>query len=125
MLGLTAKELASIQSDINELLPDTGYIIAITRTADGQGGHTESTAIVAGGTVSCRLDAKIISTLRSGEVVAGAAIQPFHQFVLTLPYNTTITTENQFLKGSELYNVISVDDDKSWKASTRVIVERT
>lgn len=125
MLGLTAKELASIRADINDLLPDTGYIIGITRTADGQGGHPESTAIVAGGTVSCRLDARIINTLRSGESVAGAAIQPFHQFILTLPYDATITTENQFLKGGELYNVISVDDDKSWKASTRVILERT
>lgn len=121
---LTAKELASIQTDINKLLPDTGYIIGITRTADGQGGYTESTAIVAGGTVSCRLDARIINTLRSGESVAGAAIQPFHQFILTLPYNTTITTENQFQLGTVLYNVISVDNDKSWKASTRVIVER-
>lgn len=122
---LTAKELASIRADVNELLPDTGYIIGITKTADGQGGYTESTAVVANGTVSCRLDAKIINTLRSGESVAGAAIQPFHQFILTLPYNAPITVENQFLKGDELYNVISVDSDKSWNASIRIIVERT
>lgn len=122
---LSNKELESIRSDIAEMLPDTGYIIGITRTADGQGGYSESTAIVTGGTVSCRLDARINNALRSGESVAGDAIQPFHQFILTLPHDAPITTDNQFLLGTVLYNVISVDPNKSWNAAIRAIVERT
>lgn len=124
-IGLTAKELTSIRNDIDDLLPDTGYIIAITNTPDGQGGQTVSTAVTAGGTVSCRLDGRMINMLKGGESVAGAALVSFQQFILTLPYNTTITTNNQFLKDGQLYNITSVDTDKSWKASVRCILERT
>jgi len=124
MIGLTNKELTSIRADINDLLPDTGYIIARTETPDGMGGQTVSTSVVANGTVSCRLDARMINMLKGNESVAGAALQSFQQLILTLPYDTTITTNNQFLKDGQLYNVISIDTDKSWKASVRCVLER-
>jgi len=124
-IGLTAKELTSIRNDIDDLLPDTGYIIAITNTPDGQGGQIVSTAVVTGGTVSCRLDARMINMLKGNESVAGAALVSFQQLILTLPYNTPVTTNNQFLKDGQLYNITSIDTDKSWKASVRCIVERT
>ena len=121
-IGLTAAELASIRADIAELLPDTCIIITVTNTADGQGGYTQGTA--AAGTVDCRLDAKIINSLRSSERLAAGGIQPFHQFILTVPYDTNITPDNIVQKGTEVYNVISVDADKSWKGAVRVILER-
>jgi len=124
-IGLTAAELASIRADIADLLPDTCIILAVTNTADGFGGYTAGTAAVAGGTVNCRIDAKIINTLRASESKAAGGIQPFHQFILTVPYDTTISTNNQVQKGTEVYNVISVDADKSWKGAVRVVLERT
>ncbi len=124
MIGLTNKELTSIRADINDLLPDTGYIIARTETPDGMGGQTVSTSVVANGTVSCRLDTRMNNMLKGNESVAGAALQSFQQLILTLPYDTTITTNNQFLKDGQLYNVISIDTDKSWKASVRCVLER-
>lgn len=124
-IGLTTAELASIRSDIADLLPDTCYIIDVTNTVDNMGGYTVGTAMATGGTISCRLDAKIINTLRASEKVVGGAIQPFHQFILTVPYDTTISTENQVQKDEEVYNVISVDTDKSWKGAIRVMLERT
>lgn len=123
-IGLTAKELTSIRNDIDDLLPDIGYIIAINNTSDGQGGQTISTAIVTGGTVPCRLDARMINMLKGNESVAGAALVSFQQFILTLPYNAPVTTNNQFLKDGQLYNITSIDTDKSWKASVRCVVER-
>ena len=124
-IGLTTAELASIRSDVADLMPDTCIIITVSATADVFGGHTLGTAAAAGGTVNCRLDAKIINTLRASESKAAGGIQPFHQFILTVPYDTTITTNNQVQKGTEVYNVISVDADKSWKGAVRVVVERT
>ena len=125
-IGLTDKELATIRTHVNELLPDTGFIIKQSFTSDGAGGNSVSTAVVAGGTVSYRLDPKIISMLKGGESMAAGAIQPFHTFILTLEYNAPITTENQFLDDTgTLYNVISIDPQKSWNASTRVILEQT
>ena len=122
-IGLTAAELASIRADVADLMPDTCIIITVTNTPDTMGGYTQGTA--AAGTVNCRLDAKIINTLRASESKAAGGIQPFHQFILTVPHNTTITTDNQVQKGSEVYNVISVDADKSWKGAVRVVLERT
>lgn len=124
MTFLNNKELASIRSDVNNLLPDTGYIITVTNTPDGFGGYTTGTAMATNGTVTCRLDPEVKTVLKSGEALAGGMIEPFHRFVLTLPYNTAITTDNQFLLGTTLYNVMSVDSDKSWKASVRAFVER-
>ena len=124
-IGLTTAELASIRADIADLMPDTCIIIEVTNTPDNMGGFTAGTAAVTGGTVSCRLDAKIINTLRASEKIVAGAIQPFHQFILTVPYDTTITTENQVQKGTEVYNVISVDEDKSWVGAIRVMLERT
>ena len=124
-IGLTDAELASIRADVADLMPDTCIIITVTNTPDTMGGYTQGTAAAAGGTVNCRLDAKIINTLRASESKAAGGIQPFHQFILTVPYDTTISTENQVQKGSEVYNVISVDADKSWKGAVRVMLERT
>ena len=122
-IGLTDAELASIRDDIADLLPDTCIIIMVTNTPDGFGGYTQGTA--AAGTVNCRLDAKIINNLRASESIAAGGIQPFHQYILTVPYDTTITTNNQVQKDNEVYNVISVDTEKSWIGSVRVILEIT
>lgn len=123
-IGLTTSELASIRTDINCLLPDTGYIIEKELTYDAGGGQNVSTSIVAGGTVTYRLDPKVTTELKGGEKVAGGALNPFHRYVLTLPYDAVITTNNQFLSaGGDLYNVVSEDDDKSWIASVRVFIE--
>jgi head-tail adaptor len=122
-IGLTDAELASIRDDIAALLPDTCVIQTITNTADGLGGYTRGTTIA--GTVDCRLDAKIINNLRASESMAAGGIQPFHQYILTVPYDTTITTNNQVQKDNEVYNVISVDTEKSWIGSVRVILEIT
>ena len=124
MIGLSSKELTSIRTSINGLLPGTAIIIAVTNTADGFGGQSESTAAVAGGTVACRLDPRTINETKSSENLAGGAISPFHTFILTLPYDTTITTNNRVIVGTQTYNVTSVDSDKNWKASVRVYVER-
>jgi len=113
---LTAAELASIRDAILDLLPDTGYIITVTN-ANVDGEIVESYGTSSG--IACRIDPKTYS-----EQTTAGAVQPFHSFVLTLPNTATITTEHRFLVNSEMFNVISVDADKSWKASTRVFLER-
>ena len=62
---------------------------------------------------------------RSGqEQVAGGAIKPYTEWMLTLPYDTTIASTQRVEVGSSTFNVISVDGDKSWEASIRVILEK-
>ena len=122
-ITLTSEEIAYIRGDINELLPDTGYILTVTNTNDGAGGVTES--IGTSTAYKCRIDTQVNQLLKSGEFATGGGMAPFHRFVCTLPYDTVITTDNRFLCNSTTYNIIAVDSIKSWKASVRVYLEIT
>lgn len=114
---LSDAELTAIRADIANMLPGTAYVLSVTRASDGAGWFTETWGTA--GTVSCRLD-----PLRGHEQVSGGAVSPFHQFVLTLPWTSTLTTENRVTVGGITYSVISVDAAKTWKASTRAVVEK-
>ena len=121
-ITLTSDELKYIRDSVGELMPDVGYILTVTNTADGAGGVTESLATSSA--YMCRIDPDVNRILKSGESMAGGGISPFHRFILTLPYDTTINTDNRFKCGTETYNIISVDRDKSWRASVRAYIER-
>lgn len=116
---LPFRELDAIRKDVLTLLPETGQILVSTGASDGQGGYTETWG-TATANVPYRLD-----PLKGREQVAGAAVQPYHSFVLTLLHGTEITTANRFeAEGGQVYSVTSVDDGKSWQASVRAYVEK-
>ena len=119
--GLSAIELAQIRSDCGELLPDTGYILSLTRTSDGAGGWTETWGTATGGTVSCRMD---FAKPYGHESVANASLTPFKSGVLSLPYDTTITEANRFELNSSVYSVTAVNNNQSWMGIKRASVER-
>jgi head-tail adaptor len=110
-------ELTSMRSAFEGLMPDTANILTLTTTSDGQGGFTQTWG-TAGTAVRCRID-----SVRGREGQAGGAIYPFHQMVMTLPYNSVVSTEGRIEHNSTTYNVVAVDSDKSWKITTRVVLE--
>jgi SPP1 family predicted phage head-tail adaptor len=113
MTALTAAELTQMRTDVNNLMPDTCNILSLTNTSDGQGGFSEAWGTATAG-IKCRIDK------RSGrESVAAGAVQTFGTWVMTLPSDTTITSAHRVEHGSETYNVVHVDSDKSWLASVR------
>lgn len=119
MSQLSARELAEIRAGIADLLPGTCHILTPTQTPDGQGHWTTSWGTVSGGTaVPCRLD-----PVSARELQAGDAVQPFHSYWLTLPYDTTISENNRVTIGTVTYEVTSVDTTKSWIGSIRAFVE--
>jgi hypothetical protein len=115
---LPTADLTQMRSDLAQLLPDTCAITTGTTTVDSSGGWsmTWGTTIAS---IACRLDPK-----QGLERIIGGAIQPYHGYVMTLPYNATIATNNRVVHGGIEYNVISVDQDKSWPVCTRVELER-
>lgn len=115
-LGLSDAELADIRADIAQLLPDTCVIMSKQSTPDGMGG--QSVTWTAAGTVDCRLDR------RTGrEVLAGGAIRPYSEWVLTVPHNASINTTQRVEHGGITYNVTAVNSDKSWRDCIRASVE--
>ncbi len=114
-MTLTAAELDDMRATIETLLPDTCVIKTLTTVPNGMGGQTETWA--PSGTANCRLDR------RSGnERLAGGAIRAYSEWVLTVPYNTALTTGNQVEHSGITYNVTEVNSDKSWKDCVRATV---
>ena len=120
-IGLTARELAQMQADINDLLESTNTtcdILSVAYTADGEGGMAETWGTATAG-VHCRID------YRSGrETMTGGAIQPYNKAVLSLPYNTPISTTNRVKSGDYTWAVKSLNDGQSWQAVKRAELER-
>lgn len=114
---LSNAELLSMRQVIALLLPDTCIISALTEVNNGMGGVTQTW--VASGTVSCRVD------IKSGkEEVIGDKLQAFQQTVLSVPYDTTINTTDHVVHGGVTYNVTQVNNDQSWIAVRRAMLER-
>ena len=117
-IGLTARELAQMQADINGLLPDTCDILSVAYTADSEGGFAEAWG-TATANVKCRID------YRSGrETMVGGAIQPYSKAVLSVPYNTTVSLTNRVKSGDYTWSILSINDGQSWKAVKRAELER-
>jgi hypothetical protein len=115
---MDASELQRIREDITrDLLFDTCDIITVTKTPDGFGGVIETLG-TASASIACRMDHK------SGvSVLAGGELATFQGNMLTLPYDTTITTTNRVLYGGAYYSVISVSEG-SWLGVKRAEVEK-
>lgn len=113
---LTAADLSYMREQTALLLPDSGTILSETRTDDGIGGFSSTWGTA--GTTACRLDHK-----RGMKVLTGGALAAYSEDVLTVPYNTSITTANRFSHGAETYIITNVDSDKSWPVVLRCTVE--
>jgi SPP1 family predicted phage head-tail adaptor len=116
-MTLTNAELDRLRADIADLLPDTCVISGVSYASDGAGEWIPTWA--AAGTVDCRVDPS-----NGIETLAGGAIQSFHRYTLTLPYDAPITTANRVIIGGTTYNVISVTAGDSWKLDTRAQIEK-
>lgn len=117
---LDSSDIDFIRETIEELLPDTCDILAPTNTSDGQGGIVPVWGTVSA-SVSCRLDPGRKMAI---EAVSGAALQPFDQWILTLPHGTTIEATYRVECNGATFNVESVDGDKSWKGSVRATLKK-
>lgn len=117
-IGLTARELAAMRADIEDLLPDTCDILSVAYTADSEGGFAEAWG-TATANVKCRID------FRSGtERLSGGAIQPYSKAVLSVPYNTTLSLTNRVKSGGYTWAIVSLNEGQSWQAVKRAELER-
>ena len=111
--------LTAMRTAIADLLPDTCNILTVTRTPDGMGGNTEAWGTTYSG-VSCRVD---LAQSGIDEMVQGAELKPYPQYVLSVPYDTVLTSENRIEHNSVTYAVTKVNTSQSWKAVARAVLE--
>jgi len=115
---LSSEELAYMRTGTGLLMPDTCNLLTLTTTPDGMGGYSEAWGTAAG-TITCRLD-----ITRKMEGQGGASLREYQETVLSLPYNTTVDVNYRVEHGGYTYNVTSVNNDQSWIAVKRVMLER-
>ena len=118
---LTDTELNDMRQAIGDLLPAACDILSVTRTSDGQGGQVDAWG-TATASLACRLDFQS-GVGRRNEMVVGNALQPYTGWVLSLPFDATVTAANRIKIGAIVYNVTMVDNGKSWSAVTRCALE--
>ena len=112
---LTPADLASLRAVTAEALPGTAILQTQAWTSDGGGGGT--TAWTASGTVACRLAPVIGPGMREEQV--GGRIQADTQFIVTLPADTSVTTNSRILTAGGTFNVEAIRE-RSWNVTTRV-----
>ena len=123
-IGLTTAELADIRNDINQLLPDTCTIKYVSESVDTIGQPVRSYTN-RGTAISCRLD-PVANVGLMGHEAMSAMKNYFvteNMWILTLKHDQTIATTDQVIINSTTYEVRFVDGAKSWKGSTRAVLE--
>lgn len=115
---LSSRDIAQMRVDVEQLMPSTCQILAVTITPDGQGTGREAWGTISAD-VKCRLD------FQSGdESINADALTSYTRGVLSLPACETITPANRVELSGIQYAVISVNRGQSWNVVTRCIVER-
>jgi hypothetical protein len=119
MTSLTSTELAQIREAIDDLLPDECDILSVTQVSDGAGGITDTWGTLSA-SVPCRLD----FSNPGKESQANASYTAFKMGMLSVPYDTVVTTANRISKDGETYDVKGVNNAQSWIGVKRLSVER-
>ena len=115
---LTTSEIAAMRTVAEQALPGTAIIQNGTLTSDGGGGYTEAFQPRTGGTVACR-----VAPLTGTEREEGDRISADADYVITLPAETTVETDDRIETGGVTYNVVAVRD-RAWEVTRRVEAEK-
>ncbi len=114
---LTASELTAMRAVVNTSLAGTAIIERGTLTSDSGGGYTEGWS--SAGTVSCR-----IAPLGGMEDVTGSRISADADWMLTVPFDTSITENDRVVSAGGTFTVRAVRTPRTFELSRRAEVER-
>ncbi len=108
-----------MRSALEDSLPDTAVIQRGTVHSNAGGGGT--TAWVAMGTVACRLSP--VSAVKFGtEREVASRLTEVADWLVTMPQDTTIDTNNRIVVGAETFEVLALHDPRSWDLCRRAEV---
>lgn len=120
MSFLTDQELTEIRAEVEKVLPDTCTIQTETLTSDGGGGGTVSWTDAAT-SVACKLVAKTAGVAD----LEGGRINYHTDWLVRLPYDQSVAVGQRIVIGGDNYEVMSVEDDHSWRALRSAYCRRT
>jgi len=106
-------EIAAMRATAAGSLPGTAVINSGTLVSDGGGGYAESFG--AGGTVPCR-----IAPANAGEGEVGGRISSDAEWIITLPAETSVDTDDQIVSGGKTFTVVAIRGPRSYEVTRRV-----
>lgn len=109
-------DIERIRQEQAKHLPDTAYIQQANRTGDGAGGASVVWQTV--NVVACRLAQ---NTGREKE--QGGKVSPEGSYVVTLPYGTSVTSDNRIQINGVQYEIVAILT-RSEATAVRVIVRQ-
>ena len=110
---LTSADIAKMRATADDALPQACVLYYNALASDNGGGWTET--FTAAGTTPCRL-----APLRGDEREIGSRIASEADWMITLPANTVIETDDRIEVAGGTYNVAAVHDRAAWEITRRV-----
>lgn len=115
---LSDAQLERMRNVANDSLPGTAIIRAGTLASDGGGGYSETFSN--SGTVACR----VAPILRGDEGQVGGRISSDADWIVTLPAQTSVETDDQLLIDGDTHTVVAVKSPRSFETTCRVETRR-
>lgn len=113
---LNDAEIVQMRAVAEEALDGTAVIQSRTYSSDGGGGGT--TVWTASGTVDCAI-APILS-LGEDERITGSKITAGSDWIITLPAETTVSTESRVVVSERTFEVTALRAPRTWELTRRV-----
>lgn len=119
MTLLTATELADMRTVVESMLPGTCTIQNRSISRDSIGGGTATWANAAT-SVACKLAPE-----RAIVGGAGGQVSVHSGWVMSVPFDQTITAGQRVVYNSDNFEVVSVEDDHDFRVVRRVYLRRS
>jgi hypothetical protein len=122
MEWISQSELADIQREAVNALPDRATVLRRTFSADGNGGKVDA-YVAQDATVRCRI---VFQAFRPvvPDMQTGGQVKPSETFLVTLPHDADVLeTDRLSIKGT-LYAIVSNMAARSYEVTKRLLVRR-
>ena len=117
---ISANDLVFARREALRGMPDLCDIYTVSRSADAQGGYSETYALTGANTgIRCRL-----GELSGKEAQVASRMDVVADYVLTLPYDQTVTEDMRIKHDSQDYSIAFVNAQRSHDTARRCLVRR-
>ena len=115
---LSSGDLTRMRNDQHALLPDTCTVKTPTVSTSSYGGETRTWTDTTG--VACRV-ARNSTVVRARQDMLGEQPTVTADWMVTLPYNQTISLGCLIVTATHTLEIVDIQDDESWITGKRVL----
>ncbi len=119
---VSAAQLTQMRADVTSSLTDTATIQTRSLSNDGAGNAVESYS--GSTTIACRLRFASGGKPSYPKQRSGDQSQPQQLWIVTLPYNASVSETDRLTINGETYEVVTANEERSIELCKRVLCKR-